>query len=253
MERKGIILAGGTGSRLRPLTYGVCKQLLPVYNRPMILYPINTLLTAGVQDITIISKTVDIPAYSNLLSNINPNQELFTYRFVSQDIPKGLAEAFTLAEPYISGHPSVLVLGDNLFYGETFDKDICNIMPDENLIFGYEVSDPSAYGVAILNDDNELINVIEKPKTFVSRYAIPGIYFFDESVIDKAKRCVASPRGELEIVDVIKQYIRDKNISLHKIDKHAAWFDCGTHNDLLDAANFVRAIETRTNVKICNL
>jgi len=253
MKRKGIILAGGHGTRLRPLTYCTCKQLLPVYNHVMIEYPISTLIAAGIQDITFIVKSIDKPAFENLLYNINPDSIKFTYRFVIQDDPNGLSEAFILAEKYIKGCPTVLVLGDNLFYGSQFDLDIKNIMSNENVIFGYKVKDPSSYGVAVLDEKGNIAGVVEKPKTPPTNYAIPGLYFFDETCIEKAKNCKPSVRGELEIVDIINQYIKEKNITLHLLDNHTAWFDCGTHADLLDASNFVRAIETRTNTTVCKI
>jgi len=253
MKRKGIILAGGNGTRLRPLTYCTCKQLLPVYNHVMIEYPISTLLTAGVNDITFIVKEVDIDGFHSLISRINPDNKNFDYRFVIQNEPRGLAEAFILAEHHIQHHPTALILGDNLFYGAQFDMDIANIMPNENAIFGYKVKDPSAYGVAKLDQNGTLVGVIEKPKDPPSNYAIPGLYFFDETVIEKAKKCTPSKRGELEIVDIINQYINEKNITLQLLDNHTAWFDCGTHADLLDASNFVRAIETRTNTTVCKI
>lgn len=253
MKRKGIILAGGHGTRLRPLTHCTCKQLLPVYNHVMIEYPISTLITAGIKDITFIVKEVDLNGFQNLLLNINPNSEKFDYRFVIQNNPKGLAEAFILAEYHIQHQPSVLILGDNLFYGSQFDLDIASIMPNENAIFGYKVKDPSAYGVAKLDANGTLVGVVEKPKDPPSNYAIPGLYFFDETVVDKARKCKPSKRGELEIVDIINQYIDEKNITLQLLDNHTAWFDCGTHSDLLDAANFVKAIETRTNTTVCKI
>jgi glucose-1-phosphate thymidylyltransferase len=253
MKRKGIILAGGYGTRLRPLTYCTCKQLLPVYNHVMIQYPISTLLTAGVDDITFIIKGVDLDGFRSLLENINPNEEKFNYRFVIQNKPNGLAEAFILTESYIQGSPTALILGDNLFYGAQFDMDIASITPNENAIFGYKVKEPSSYGVAKLDENGTLIGVLEKPANPPSNYAIPGLYFFDDTVIDKAKKCKPSKRGELEIVDIINQYIEEKNITLQLLDNHTAWFDCGTHADLLDAANFVRAIETRTNTTVCKI
>lgn len=246
-ERKGIILAGGYGTRLRPLTYSTCKQLLPVYNHVMIEYPLNVLLSMGIQDITFIIKSVDLPGFSNLLKQYMLD---FTYRFVIQDKPKGLAEAYILAEEYIKDHPTVLILGDNIFYGSQFDEVINNIMPDENVILGFKVKDPSAYGVAQFSM-GRLIGVVEKPKVPPSCYSIPGIYFFDETVIEKAKNCTPSHRGELEIVDVINQYIENETIDIKILDDHVAWFDCGTHSDLLDASNFVKAIETRTNTTLC--
>ena len=167
-----------------------------------------------------------------------------------QEDPNGLAQAFIIAEEYIEGHSVVLALGDNIFYSDTLNEDLANILPDENIIFGYEVNNPNAYGVAAFDEDGTLIDVVEKPVNAPSNYAIPGLYFFDDTVIKKAKNCKKSDRGEYEIVDVIKQYIAEKTISIYKLDKGAAWFDCGTIDDLLDAGNFVKAIQTRTNNKI---
>ena len=250
--RKGIILAGGNGTRLYPATIAVSKQLLPVYRLPMIMYPISTLLTMGIKDITFIVKRSTVVEFEILLDTINPLREKFDYRFVIQDEPKGLAEAFILASPWIKGESVALILGDNLFYGSQFDKDIADISYDQNAIFGYKVKDPSSYGVAILKDD-KIMGVVEKPEVAPSNYAIPGLYLFDQTCIRKAYNCKPSARGELEITDIINQYIKEDSISFLPLDDHTAWFDCGTHSDLLDAANFVRAIESRTNTTVCKI
>ena len=248
MKRKGIILAGGSGTRLYPVTQTISKQLLPVYDKPMIYYPLTTLMLGGMRDILIISTPEDTPRFESLLGD--GAQWGVNFKYKVQPSPDGLAQAFILAEEYITGHSVVLALGDNIFYSDTLNEDLANILPNENIIFGYEVNNPNAYGVAAFDDDDILIDVVEKPINAPSNYAIPGLYFFDDTVVEKAKNCKKSNRGEYEIVDVIKQYIAEKNISIYKLDKGAAWFDCGTIDDLLDAGNFVKAIQTRTNNKI---
>ena len=247
MARKGVILAGGNGTRLYPLTYSISKQVLPVYDKPLLLYPIQTVLDAGVDEIIFIIKPDQYYNYKHLIKKL---QLPVKYNIVMQEDPNGLAQAFILAEEYITGHSVVLALGDNIFYSDTLNEDLANILPDENIIFGYKVNNPNAYGVAAFDDNGALIDVVEKPIDAPSNYAIPGLYFFDDTVVEKAKNCKKSDRGEYEIVDVIKQYIAEKNISIYKLDKGAAWFDCGTIDDLLDAGNFVKAIQTRTNNKI---
>lgn len=247
MARKGIILAGGNGTRLFPLTSSISKQVLPVYDKPLLLYPIQTVLDAGVDEIIFIIKP---DQYYNFQILIKSLKLPVKHNIVMQYEPNGLAQAFILAEEFIKGHSVVLALGDNIFYSDTLNADLTNILPGENVIFGYEVNNPNAYGVAAFNDSGTLIDVVEKPTNAPSNYAIPGLYFFDDTVIEKAKNCEKSDRGEYEIVDVIKQYIEEKNINIYKLDKGAAWFDCGTIDDLLDAGNFVKAIQTRTNNKI---
>ena len=247
MARKGIILAGGNGTRLYPLTYSISKQVLPVYDKPLLLYPVQTVLDAGVDEIIFIIKPDQYYNYKHLIKKL---QLPVKYNIVMQEDPNGLAQAFILAEEYITGHSVVLALGDNIFYSDTLNEDLANILPNENIIFGYEVNNPNAYGVAAFDGNDALIDVVEKPVDAPSNYAIPGLYFFDDTVVEKAKNCKKSNRGEYEIVDIIKQYIAEKNISIYKLDKGAAWFDCGTIDDLLDAGNFVKAIQTRTNNKI---
>lgn len=247
MARKGIILAGGNGTRLFPLTYSISKQVLPVYDKPLLLYPIQTVLDAGVDEIIFIIKPDQYYNFKKLIKKLDlPVKN----NIVMQDDPDGLAQAFILAEEYIEGHSVVLALGDNIFYSDTLNEDLANILPNENIIFGYKVNNPNAYGVAAFDDNDVLIDVVEKPTNAPSNYAIPGLYFFDDTVVEKAKNCKKSNRGEYEITDIIKQYIAEKNISIYKLDKGAAWFDCGTIDDLLDAGNFVKAIQTRTNNKI---
>jgi glucose-1-phosphate thymidylyltransferase len=247
MARKGIILAGGNGTRLLPLTSSISKQILPVYDKPLLLYPIQTVLDAGVDEIIFIIKPDQYYNYAYLINQLDLPVR---HHIIMQDEPEGLAQAFILAEQFIAGHSVVLALGDNIFYSDTLNDELSNILPEENIIFGYRVSNPNAYGVAVFDDDGTLIDVVEKPGNAPSNYAIPGLYFFDNTVVEKAKKCKKSARGEYEIVDVIKQYINEKNIRLYKLHKGTAWFDCGTIDDLLDAGNFVKAIQTRTNNKI---
>jgi glucose-1-phosphate thymidylyltransferase len=247
MARKGIILAGGNGTRLFPLTYSISKQLLPVYDKPMLLYPIQTVLDAGVDEIIFIVKPDQSNNFYNLISKLHLP---VGYKIVLQDEPDGLAQAFILAEEYIKGHSVILALGDNIFQSEGLRQYLRNMQKFQrnNIILGYRVKNPSAYGVAKFDERDELIDVVEKPISPPSQYAIPGLYIFDETVVEKAKNCKKSDRGEYEIVDVIKQYIDEGNIFLYKLPDEAAWFDCGNIDDLLDAGNFVRSVQTRTNL-----
>ena len=244
MGRKGIILAGGNGTRLYPLTYSTSKQLLPVYDKPMLFYPIQTVLSAGVDEIIFIVKPDQCNNFHGLLKNINLP---VPYKIILQNKPEGIAQAFILCEEYIKGCPVVLALGDNIFYSESLNRDLDLFMEDENVIFCYKVKNPKNYGVAVFDKYGSFIDVVEKPNVPPSKYAIPGLYFFDSSVVDKAKRCKKSGRGEYEITDVIRQYIDEQNISHYKLPDEAAWFDCGTIDDLIDAGNFVKAIQMRTN------
>ncbi len=251
MARKGIILAGGNGTRLYPLTYSISKQLLPIYDKPLILYPIQTLLDAGVDHISFIVKPDQYSIFKNLILNLNLTVD---YDFILQANPEGLAQSFILAEKYIKDYPVVLALGDNIFYGEGLNTQLkdykSEIYNNKNIIFGYKVKNPTAYGVAAFDEHNNLTQVVEKPINAPSSYAIPGLYFFNNTVVEKAKQCKKSVRGEFEITDIINQYIKEKNIILSKLSDETAWFDCGNIDDLLDAGNFVKAIQTRTNNKI---
>jgi len=244
MARKGIILAGGNGTRLAPLTYGISKQLLPVYDKPMLFYPIQTVLSTGVDEIIFIVKPDQCNNFHELLKRSNLP---VPYKIILQDKPEGIAQAFILCEKYIKNNPTVLALGDNIFYSETLNKDLDTFMDDDNVIFCYKVKNPREYGVAVFNKDGSFIDVVEKPDVPPSKYAIPGLYFFDSSVVEKAKKCIKSARGEYEITDIMKQYIAEGTLDHYKLPDEAAWFDCGTIDDLIDAGNFVKAIQTRTN------
>ena len=236
---KGIILAGGNGSRLYPLTYGVSKQLLPVYDKPMIHYPVSLMLQAGIRDILIIVSNADyIPMFKK--SPIKANAKI---SFVVQEAPLGLAHAFILSEEFIKGHNVCLMLGDNIFHGANFDSILK--INTTNHIYGVKVKNPSDYGVMKFDNDECLVEIVEKPKEFVSDYAVPGLYFFDGTVSDRAKRVKPSARGELEIVDVINSYI-EENKMLYNFLENVIWFDCGTHDHLLAAGNYVQAVQQRS-------
>ena len=243
MYRKGIILAGGNGTRLHPLTHSISKQLLPVYDKPMIMYPIQTVLDLGVEEIIFIIMPEQYNNFKMLIRELNLP---VPYHIVMQYKPNGLAQAFILAEDYIKDCTTVLALGDNIFYTDVI-KNAAPWSRHVNMIFGYKVKDPSAYGVAKFDDNGMLEAVVEKPIDPPSEYAIPGLYIFDNTVVDKAKNCKISGRGEYEIVDVINQYIAEKSMVMYPLPDEAAWFDCGNIDDLLDAGNFVKSIQTRTN------
>ena len=239
---KGIILAGGNGSRLYPLTYGVSKQLLPVYDKPMIHYPVSLMLQAGIRDILIIVSSADnIPLFKKALIRANAN-----ISYVVQEAPLGLAHAFILGEEFIKGCNVCLMLGDNIFHGADFESILKVSATYKNYIYGVKVKNPSDYGVMKFKNNSEwLVEIVEKPKEFVSDYAVPGLYFFDDTVSDRAKRVKPSARGELEIVDVINSYIKENKMSYGFLE-NVIWFDCGTHDHLLAAGNYVQAVQQRT-------
>jgi glucose-1-phosphate thymidylyltransferase len=254
-SRCGIILAGGTATRLYPVTKSVSKQLLPVYDKPLIYYPLSTLISAGIKDILIIVSSVDnLKLFKNLLgSAIGDNISL---EYIVQDKPRGVADAFIVAEHFISERPVVLALGDNIFYGEMFNKKmktmVSSLFYNGNTIFGCKVKEPSRYGVARF-EDNKLIEIVEKPQSFISEYAIPGLYFYDDSVVRRAKELVPSKRGELEITDLNNSYISDNSLRFFKLPEGTVWFDTGNHDHLLEASNFIKAIQSRTGVKIADI
>ena len=249
IKRKGIILAGGSGSRLYPITKGVCKQLLPVYDKPMIYYPLSTLMLAGVKDILIITKIEDIDKFKNILGNgdslgINLQYEI-------QEKPEGLAQAFLIGESFLDGSPSILILGDNLFYGKGLATQLKEAYKRKNsTIFAYPVRDPERYGIVDFAKDGRVIGIEEKPSNPKSKYAITGLYFYDETVVEKAKQIRPSNRGELEISDLNNIYLEEKSLSVELFNRGMAWLDTGTTESLLDASFFIKTIEFRQGLKI---
>jgi glucose-1-phosphate thymidylyltransferase len=248
---RGIILAGGTGSRLFPITYSVSKQLLPVYDKPMIYYPLSTLMLAGIKEILIITTPEDNIAFKKLLGN--GNQWGIKIDYMIQTKPEGIAQAFLLAEDYLSGMPACLILGDNIFYAEGLSKKLQNATKQIKgaTIFGYYVNDPDRYGVVKFDRMNKtVIDIVEKPRNPPSNFAIPGLYFYDAKVCNYAKRLKPSPRGELEITDLNKMYLSEGQLKLEIMSRGTAWLDTGTCTSLLDAAQFVKVVEDRQGLKI---
>lgn len=247
--RKGIILAGGSGTRLYPLTKVVSKQLMPVYDKPMVYYPLATLMQSKIKDILIISTQYEINRYKELLGDGSNFGIKISY--VIQPSPDGLAQAFILARDFLNGSPAALILGDNLFYGHNWSESLEAVSKSrKNTIFGYHVATPSAYGVAEFDESGELLGVEEKPKNPKSNYAIPGLYFFDSDVVNIAKKLKPSARGELEITDIIDYYLKHKSLNIEIMGRGMAWLDTGTHDDLLVAAQFIETIEKRQGLKI---
>ena len=250
-QYKGIILAGGAGTRLFPLTTTVSKQLMPVYDKPMIYYPLTTLMSAGIRDILIITTPRDQMAFADLLGN--GSQWGLNLQYVVQPTPEGLAQAFLLGEEFIGNSPASLILGDNIFYGSGFTEKLQSAVRRDkgSTIFAYYVNDPERYGVIEFDKEGMPSSIIEKPDKPKSNYAVTGLYFYDNEVVDIVKTMQPSERGELEITDVNRIYLERDNLHVEIMARGAAWLDTGTHGSLLDAGNFIRVIEERQGLKIC--
>jgi glucose-1-phosphate thymidylyltransferase len=246
---KGIILAGGSGTRLHPLTLAMSKQMMPIYDKPMIYYPLSVLMMAGINEILIISTPYDLPNFQKLLGTGEDLGCKFSY--VVQEVPNGLAQAFVLGEKFIGNDKVALVLGDNIFYGVGMGRMLQKINdPDGGVVFAYHVSDPERYGVVDFDKDHNVLSIEEKPTHPKSNYAVPGLYFYDNSVVQIAKELKPSPRGEYEITDVNKEYLKRKKLKVSILDRGTAWLDTGTFASLMQAGQFVQVIEERQGLKI---
>ena len=249
-ERKGIILAGGSGTRLYPLTIGVSKQLLPVYDKPMIYYPLTVLMLAGIREILVISTPDDLPQYKRVLGD--GSQWGITLNYTEQPSPDGLAQAFILAEDFLDGAPSALILGDNIFFGHGLPAVLAAADVKQNgaTVFGYHVNDPERYGVVGFDSSGKVNSITEKPKEPASNYAVTGLYFVDGTAPERAKKVQPSSRRELEITSLLESYLKEDNLTVEKMGRGFAWLDTGTHGSLLDAGNFVRTITERQGLQV---
>jgi len=250
MNRKGIILAGGTGTHLHPATLGVCKQLLPIYDKPMIYYPLCTLMLAGIRDILVISTPEDTHRFERILGDGSQWGINLSYKI--QPSPDGLAQAFILGEEFIDGEPCTLILGDNLFFGQGLQQMMHEAMANESgaSVFAYPVSDPESFGVIAFGDDGKATSIEEKPKQPKSRFAVTGLYFYDSDVVEIAKNITPSDRGELEITDVNRVYLERGDLVVNRMGRGMAWLDTGTHDALLEASHFIQTLEKRQGLKV---
>ncbi len=249
-QRKGIILAGGTGTRLHPITMGISKQLLPIYDKPMIYYPLSVLMLAGIREIAVITTPQDQEQFQRLMGD--GSQWGLTLTWIVQPSPDGLAQAYVLAEGFLAGAPSAMVLGDNIFFGHGLPEILAEADAQEvgGAVFGYHVADPERYGVVTFDEDDRAVSIIEKPEVPGSPYAVTGLYFLDGNAPERARAVTPSARGELEITTLLQSYLDDGTLKVRRMGRGYAWLDTGTHASLLDAGNFVRTLQERQGLQV---